>query len=54
MKYTVVEVDARVYELIEEVNKLINEGWEPIGGVSVIKRIGGDQYWYSQALIKKD
>lgn len=34
MKYKVVE-SRRTFELVEEVNKLIETGWEPIGGMVI-------------------
>jgi hypothetical protein len=34
MKYQVV-IDVTVHVLVEQVNSLIEQGWKPIGGVSV-------------------
>jgi Domain of unknown function (DUF1737) len=34
-EYRVVTADNKVERLIKEVNKLIDVGWEPLGGVSV-------------------
>ena len=34
-EYRVVTADNKVERLIKEVNKLIDAGWEPLGGVSV-------------------
>lgn len=43
MKYTVLE-DSVLANLINEVNKYIKWGWQPIGGIC------RDRYWY-QAMI---
>lgn len=39
-----------------EVNRLIREGWEPIGGVAVTteNKYSTDHGTYSQALVKKE
>lgn len=37
--------------LEKEVNKLISEGWEPIGGISV--SILDEGCWWNQAMIKE-
>ena len=52
MQYTVVEEHNRD-ELIKKVNELIQQGWQPLGGIAVstvapILR----NYMYCQALIK--
>lgn len=39
------------HELIAKVQRLIGDGWEPIGGVS--HNVVGKKITYSQALIKK-
>lgn len=48
MEYTVICVShyKKIQELIEKVNQYIQEGWQPLGGVSV-----GDGWW-SQAMIR--
>ena len=55
MKYKAIETGT-VEGLTEQVNELIKEGWEPIGGVST-SLSESDEYQYScvaQALVKKD
>jgi hypothetical protein len=45
MEYKILE-NKELNKLIEEVNKLINEGWKPQGGASYSDR------YYIQAMIK--
>ena len=55
-EYTVVCHEDKLGRLIEEVNKLIAEGWQPIGGVSVSNTYDtqGDQMYqlFAQALVR--
>ena len=55
MKYDVVEAET-LFVLIQKVNALIEEGWEPQGGISTIAiHIAYSlNYKYSQAMIKRD
>ena len=55
MKYDVAEAETR-FELIQKVNALIEEGYEPQDGISTMSVWIGDslQYTYSQAMIKRD
>jgi hypothetical protein len=48
MKYKIVEQSDRI-RLEEKIQQLINEGWTPLGGVSM----GGglSSTWYAQAMI---
>ena len=43
--------------LTEAVNKAIESGWEPIGGVEIAEQsyvlVNGTSTWYYQALIKR-
>lgn len=48
MEYTVI-TDVRVDGLINQVNKAIAMGWEPIGGVS-----GNGSGRWAQAMIRRD
>ena len=52
MKYLIVEAtSARVLQ--EKVQQHIDEGWEPLGGLSVAT-YGAGAWWYYQALIKRE
>lgn len=37
---------------LDQVNKLIQDGWQPVGGVSVSMRSGGDWIVYAQAMVR--
>lgn len=50
MQYTLI-YDTIPELLIDKVNRLIQNGWEPLGGVSVGKYNGTPSFY--QALIKK-
>ncbi len=51
MKYTLV-YDNIPEMLIDKVNQLIDQGWEPMGGISILHRATDEIF--CQALIKKD
>jgi uncharacterized protein DUF1737 len=52
MKYLIAEANsARVLQ--EKVQQYIEQGWEPLGGVSVAT-YGAGTWWYYQALIKRE
>lgn len=51
MKYDVIE-NASIDYLIKAVNERIEEGWQPIGGISILECDG--DYWHAQAIIKTD
>lgn len=40
-------------ELTAKVNKMINEGWKPLGGLAIGHYDGGESYFY-QAMVKDD
>lgn len=42
------------FELIDEVNRLIGEGWEPQGGVAFHPGNEGFTTAYSQAMIRRE
>lgn len=49
--------DSTEKELTDGVNELIEDGWQPFGGVChamVREEDDGLFYWYSQALVKYD
>jgi len=54
MLYVVVEQYSSD-ELVDEVNKLIAEGWEPLGGVSITLSEDAEDRFFkaAQALIKR-
>ena len=51
MKYKVVEKRGRE-DLEKEVNNLLSDGWEPVGGIDVFHAPNG-VWWYFQAMIKR-
>lgn len=51
MKYTV-RTDTDLVDLIKYVQKLIDEGWQPLGGVSNTSVAGTSLIIYAQTLIK--
>lgn len=52
MKYLIVEATSAGV-LQEKVQQYIDEGWEPLGGLSVATYAAG-AWWYYQALIKRE
>lgn len=57
-EYRVVTAENKVERLVKEVNKLIDQGWEPMGGVSVSHAYDVEDERvttiFAQALIKSD
>jgi hypothetical protein len=51
MKYVVVEAQS-ADELQHKVQALIDQGWEPQGGVSVATHSAG-VWWYFQAMVQR-
>lgn len=49
MKYKIVEQSDRI-RLEKRIQQLINEGWTPLGGVSMMGS-GLSSTWYAQAMI---
>ena len=52
MKYQIAEANS-VRDLQKKVPEYIEQGWEPLGGVSVAT-YGALTWWYYQALIKRE
>ena len=52
MKYLIAEATS-VRALQENVQQYIEQGWEPLGGLSVAT-YGAGAWWYYQALIKRE
>ena len=52
MAYKLIEAEGGAAQLQDAVNKLIQEGWQPLGGVAVVcsPTMGG--WWYYQAMVK--
>jgi hypothetical protein len=52
MKYLIAEANS-ARDLQQKVQEYIDQGWEPIGGLSVAT-YGVGAWWYYQALIKRE
>jgi hypothetical protein len=52
MKYLIAEANS-VLDLQKKVQQYIEQGWEPLGGLSVAT-YGALSWWYYQALIKRE
>jgi len=52
MKYLIAEANS-ARDLQAKVQQYIEQGWEPIGGLSVAT-FGVGNWWYYQALIKRE
>jgi hypothetical protein len=52
MKYLIAEANS-AHALQEKVQQYIEQGWEPLGGVSVAT-YGAGTWWYYQALVKRE
>ena len=50
MKYVVVDAQSAA-ELQKKVQALIDQGWEPLGGVSIAYAAVGSM-WYAQAVVR--
>lgn len=54
MKYKVVE-ESFIHDFEIEINKLIKEGWEPLGGMSYSSGYGyGETYTQAMILVEKE
>lgn len=51
MEYTVVE-KSKLQALIDEVNKLIEQGWKPLGGINVVQ--ARTFYYHLQSMVRGD
>jgi hypothetical protein len=52
VEYKLVEAKDDALKLQKEVNKHIEEGWEPLGGVSVCGGGMVEHWWFYQAMVK--
>jgi hypothetical protein len=52
MRYKVIEAQGEALNLKEEVNRQIEEGWAPFGGVAVEYSPQSYNRWFYQAMIK--
>ena len=52
MKYIIAEANS-ARDLQAKVQQHIEQGWEPLGGLSVAT-YGAGMWWYYQALIKRE
>jgi len=53
MEYTIIEAQGSAQQLEAAVNRAIQEGWEPIGGVAVAYSPNSGNWWYYQAMVRK-
>jgi hypothetical protein len=53
MQYKVIEAKGEAADLQDEVNRHIEEGWAPVGGVAVAYSPQTGNWWYYQALVKE-
>ena len=55
MEYEIVE-NINLVRMVEDVNNMVDEGWEPIGGVAVstCEYRGYEEKTYLQAIIRKE
>ena len=53
MEYKVIEAKDEALNLEEEVNRRIQDGWVPVGGVAVGYSPQSYYWWFSQAMIKE-
>ena len=52
MEYKVIEAN-KALDLQEEVNRHIQDGWVPLGGVAVVFSSTSNYWWFYQAMIKE-
>jgi hypothetical protein len=52
MEYKVIEARDKVLKLEEKVNRHIQDGWVPVGGVTVVYSPGTNYWWFYQAMTK--
>jgi hypothetical protein len=50
MEYAIAEARDQAAHLAKQVNKLIEDGWKPIGGVAVHSDSGF--WWFYQAMVR--
>ena len=50
MEYKVIEAN-KALDLQEEVNRLIQDGWVPLGGVAVVFSSTSNYWWFYQAMV---
>ena len=51
MEYKVIEAN-KALDLQEEVNRLIQDGWVPLGGVAVVFSSTSNYWWFYQGMVK--
>jgi hypothetical protein len=51
MEYKVLEAN-KARDLQEEVNRSIQDGWTPLGGVAVVYSSTSNYWWFYQAMVK--
>jgi hypothetical protein len=52
MEYKIVEARDKAENLEAEVNKHIQQGWQPTGGLSVAVSEASGKWWYYQAMMR--
>ncbi len=53
MEYKIVEMKHDASKLEENVNRLIQEGWTPLGGIAVAYSPQTGHWWFYQAMVKQ-
>ena len=52
MEYKIIEAKGDAAELQDEVNRHIEDGWVPVGGMAVACSPQSYNWWYYQAMIR--
>jgi hypothetical protein len=51
MEYKVIEAN-KALDLQEEVNRHLQDGWVPLGGVAVVFSSASNYWWFYQAMVQ--
>ncbi len=51
MEYLVCEAGS-AEKIQDQVNERMRDGWQPIGGLSVVQSQSSNRWWYYQALVR--
>jgi hypothetical protein len=53
VEYKVIEASGEVSKLEAEVNRHIQEGWVPVGGIAVVYSPNSGTWWFYQAMVSE-